>query len=378
MFLLNELILLSPLAIYTYWRILRLIERTATKVLFSLLFVLLLAAFPVAETLSHRGSGGWTKGVIIVGYDSLPLLLYLVLSVILTDLVIGAGRLFKLLSKEAVRGSRFRRWRLRAVLIIPAVVVIAGVVNYHWLRVREYSVEIPRKSSAVRELKIAFAADFHLGTITDVHFMERFVARVNAAEPDIILIGGDVLEGDRRDEDVGGFAAAFRRLRSKYGVFAVPGNHEGHGGAKSDFFDRAGIRLLEDAVVRIDDAIDLAGRNDGHARNRKPIVDLLGNTPDDLPLVLLDHRPTDIDNISQTRTDILLSGHTHHGQLFPINWITGRQYELSWGYEKKRRTHVFVTSGVQLWGPPVRTVGASEILLIHVVFRDPAGGKSPL
>jgi predicted MPP superfamily phosphohydrolase len=378
MFLLNELILLSPLAIYTYWRILRLIELTAAKILFSVFCVLLLAAFPVAETLSHRGSGGWTKGVIVVGYDALPLLLYLVLTAILIDLIIGAGRLLKFLSKETVRSSCFRRWRLRAVLIIPVIVVTAGVVNFHWLRVREYSIEVPRKSSAVRELRIAFAADFHLGTITDGNFMKRFVARVNAVEPDIVLIGGDVLEGDRREEDVGGFAAEFRRLRSTYGVFAVPGNHEGHGGSRSDFFDRAGIRLLEDAVVKIDDAFYLAGRNDAHSRNRKPVVDLLGNTPDDLPLILLDHRPTDIDNVSRTRTDIVLSGHTHHGQLFPINWITDRQYELSWGYAKKRQTHVFVTSGVQLWGPPVRTAGASEILLIHVVFRDPSGGKSPL
>jgi uncharacterized protein len=377
MFLLNELILLSPLAVYTYIRVLRLFSRTAAKILFSSFFAILLAAFPLAETLSHRGGGGWTKSVIIAGYDALPLLLYLVLTVILSDLLIAAARLLKILSPEAVRSQRFRRFRLAAALIVPAFVVAAGIINFHYLRIRKYTIEVPPRSSSAKELTIAFAADFHLGRITDDRFMERFVAKVSAAKPDIVLIGGDVLEGDSQDEDMGRFEAQFRRLRPKYGVYAVPGNHEGHGGSKSDFFEAAGIRLLEDAVVRIDDAFYLAGRRDARSWNRKPVRDLLRDTPDDLPMVLMDHRPTDLENVSRTRTDIQLSGHTHDGQLFPINWITARQYELSWGYLKKRRTHVFVTSGVQLWVPPVRTAGASEILVLHVLFRDPAG-EDPL
>ena len=375
MFLLNELIFLSPLAIYTYIRVLRLFSRNIARILFTAGFVVLLAGFPVAETLSHRGTGGLTKLVMIAGYDALPMLLYLVLTVILSDLAIGAARLLRILSREAVRSPRFRRFRLAASLIIPVLVIAAGITNYHHLRIREYTIEVPRRSSSAKQLTIAFAADFHLGTITAGHFLERFVAKVNAAAPDIVLIGGDILEGDRRDEDTGKFEAQFRRLHPKYGVYAVPGNHEGHGGGRTDFFERAGIRLLEDMVVKIDDAVYLAGRNDAHSRNRKPVADLLRDTPGDLPVILLDHRPTDLENVSRTGVDIQLSGHTHHGQLFPINVITNREYELSWGHIKKNRTHVFVTSGVQLWGPPVRTAGSSEILLLHILFKEPAGGN---
>jgi len=375
MFLLNELILLSPFAIYTYICVLKLFSRNVARILFTAGFVVLLAGFPVAETLSHRGAGGLTKVVMIAGYDALPLLLYLVLTVILSDLAIAAARLLKILSREAVRNLRFRHFRLAAALIIPALIVAAGITNYHHLRIREYTIEVPRKSSSAKELTIAFAADFHLGAITVGRFLERFVAKVNAAAPDIVLIGGDILEGDRRDEDTGKFEAQFRRLHPKYGIYAVPGNHEGHGGGRTDFFERAGIRLLEDMVVKIDDAVYLAGRNDAHSRNRKPVTRLLRDTPDDLPIILLDHRPTDLENVSRTGVDIQLSGHTHHGQLFPINGITNREYELSWGHIKKNRTHVFVTSGVQLWGPPVRTAGSSEILLLHVLFKEPAGGN---
>jgi hypothetical protein len=371
MYLLNELIVSLPLAIYTYIRVLRLIPRNAARILFTAGFVVLLAGFPVAETLSHRGAGGLMKVVMIAGYDALPLLLYLILTVILSDLAIAAARLLKVLSRETVRRPRFRRFRLAAALIIPALAVAAGIANYHHLRVREYTIEVPRRSSSAKELTIAFAADFHLGAITAGRFLERFVAKVNAAAPDIVLIGGDILEGDRRDEDTGKFEAQFRRLHPKYGVYAAPGNHEGHGGGRTDLFERAGIRLLEDMVVKIDDAVRLVGRNDAHSRTRKPVADLLRDAPADLPVILLDHRPTDLENVSRTGADIQLSGHTHHGQLFPINWITNRKYELSWGHIKKNRTHIFVTSGVQLWGPPVRTAGSSEILLLHVLFKEP-------
>jgi hypothetical protein len=369
MFLLNEMILLSPLAVYSYIRIFTLLAHKASKIIFTAAFVIVLAGFPFAESLSHRPGAGWTKIIIIAGYDCLPLLLYLVMTVILLDAVIGVGRLLKLISKETVRSPRFRLGRLCASLIIPALVVTVGIINFHWLRVREYSVEVPRKESSLPGLTIAFAADFHLGAITGKHFMEKFVAKVNALDPDIVLIGGDILEGHRRDEDTGRFETEFLRLRSKFGVFAVPGNHERYGGGRKEFFTRAGVRLLEDAVEKIDNAFYLAGRKDDRSRNRKSVEDLLQDTPDDLPVILLAHRPTDLENVSRTNVDIQLSGHTHHGQLFPVNWITSHEYELSWGYMIKRRTHVFVTSGVQLWGPLVRTTGASEILVIRVAFR---------
>jgi predicted MPP superfamily phosphohydrolase len=72
--------------------------------------------------------------------------------------------------------------------------------------------------------------------------------------------------------------------------------------------------------------------------------------------------------VSKTRADVQLSGHTHNGQLFPINLITGKVYELSWGYMKKGNTNFFVTSGIRLWGPPVRTTGKSEIVVINITF----------
>ncbi|MCX6572871.1 MAG: metallophosphoesterase, partial [Candidatus Aminicenantes bacterium] len=171
-------------------------------------------------------------------------------------------------------------------------------------------------------------------------------------------------------EDMGRYERTLRGMSSVYGTYGIPGNHErfsraGAGG----FLERAGIRLLQDEVVRIGDALTLAGRKDARSRDRMPVAELLAAAPLDLPVILLAHRPTGFDEARAAGVDIQLSGHTHHGQLFPINFITAHQYDLSWGHLERGGAHLFVTSGVQAWGPPVRTVGASEILVLHLILK---------
>jgi hypothetical protein len=202
---------------------------------------------------------------------------------------------------------------------------VIGTVRNNFPRIREYSVEIPQKSSEIRQLKIAFVADFHFRETTNRRLMERFVEKVNVANPDIVLIGGDVLEGDRQGEKLGEFEAQFRRLKPKYGVYGVPGNHDLHSASAMTFFDKAGIRLLQDVVEKIDNAFYLVGRNDGRSRDRKSIHELLRDCDRGLPVIVLEHRPTDLDNVSDSGADILLSGHTHNGQLFPVNFIAKRR-----------------------------------------------------
>jgi len=101
------------------------------------------------------------------------------------------------------------------------------------------------------------------------------------------------------------------------------------------------------------------------------IFELLKNSAENLPIILLDHSPTDLENVSRSRVDLQLSGHTHNGQLFPVNLLVMPfQYELAWGFMVKRHTTFIVTSGIQAWGPPVKTAGLSEILSIRVTFSN--------
>jgi predicted MPP superfamily phosphohydrolase len=373
MFLLRQILFCAPLIIYAGFRIWTLIPQRLFKILFTIIYLLLIVAFPLAETLSHRSGMEWAHGIRIGGYFSLPLLLYIMLSVIVLDMALGVALLTRVVSKETVRQRRFRRAWLFLILVIPVAVVLVGAVRNNRPQIREYSIEVPQRSSQIRQLKIAFSSDFHLRETTSRGFMDRFVERVNAANPDIVLIGGDVLEGDRQGERLGEFETQFRQLKAKYGVYGVAGNHDSQGVGTDTFFDRAGIRLLQDTVEKVGNAFYLVGRNDGRWRSRKSIHEIMEDCDGSLPVIVLEHRPTDLDQVSRSGADILLAGHTHNGQLFPVNVIALRQYELSWGYKLKNRTHVFVTSGVQVWGPPVRTAGVSEILVINVTFVDGKG-----
>jgi uncharacterized protein len=375
-YLFNELLYLSPFIIYACWRALRLAARRPSRVFLAALFLVLAAAYPLAETFSHAAVPRGARLAVLAGYCALPFWLYYVLAVFVSDLGIFLCRRLKILSPEAAARPGFRKARLGLLFAVPAAVVAAGVVNYGHLRVREYAIEISGKSSSAERLNIVFMADLHLGPFTERGFPEKLVAAVNGFDPDVILIGGDILEGDRRGEQTGEFERTLGRLRARLGVYAVPGNHEGHRRDTEGFFARAGIHFLKDAVVRVDDAFSLAGRDDARGGRRKALPDLLSSAAGDLPVLVLDHRPVDLAGASRAMVDIQFSGHTHHGQLFPINFLTKRRYGLSWGHRQLGRTHIFVTSGVGLWGPPVRTVGASEILLVRVLLgRSPASDK---
>ena len=360
------------LNLYVYLRVLSLGTPRRHKIVITLVAVILVAAFPLTETLSHSSLSNVSGPILMLGYLTLPFLLYLFLLVLCRDIILGIVRLLKLVSAETMRSRRVRLVTLCLLLAIPAAIVVGGRFHFSDMSVNEFHIAIPAKSSPLHRLRIALASDFHLKESTEQQAMDRFVELVNSANADILLLPGDMLEGDRQDGQLEEFERKLRGVRTTYGTFASPGNHEFHGGGGGfDFFSKAGIIVLQDSTVIVNGAFTLVGRNDNHIAARKTIGELIQSAVDTLPVIVMDHRPTDIRAASTAGPDILVCGHTHHGQLFPFNFITDRVYELSWGYRKFDNTHVFVTSGVQVWGPPVRTAGDSEIMLIDVTLEHP-------
>ena len=370
MYLQTEFLLSLPLALYACLRVRSLFGPKYLKNLWTALFALIVAGYPVAETLSHRTGARTVTAVVFLGYCALPLFLYLVMTVLAVDASVGLLRLTGAVSREKVRSPRFKTARLLVSLAIPFLMVVLGAVNHRILRVREYRTEIPRRSAAAREMTVVFMSDLHLRDLVPDRLLDELTAKVNAQKPDLILLGGDLLEGDRRGEDTSRYERALHGMNSRFGTFAVTGNHEGYRGAGlGGFIERSGIRLLQDETVVIDDALVLAGRRDARSRSRKSVAELLKGARPDLPVLLLVHRPLEFDEARAAGVDVQFSGHTHHGQIFPLNLVTARQYDLSWGHLERGGAHLFVTSGVQGWGPPVRTVGYSEIVVIHLVLK---------
>jgi uncharacterized protein len=376
MYMGREILIVSPLFLYAGFRVGSLLRGAGKRILWAVLFFLLCLGYPMAEFLEHSAFGARVPGFVTAGYVALPFLLYLVMTVLAADILTGLARLGRLLSKETLRRPAVRRIRAGILLLLPAAVIAFGAWNFNRMQIREYTVDIPRKSSQAEGLTIVFASDFHLAKRTPRRIMERFADMVNALRPDMVLIGGDIVEGrDPSGEYLERAAAAFRRIRSTYGLFGVLGNHDAFGRNGSAFFDKAGIRILRDEFIRIDAAIYLAGRRDARplwrGEQRKSIDELLSAVPEDLPIVLLDHRPTDLDNVSRSRADLQISGHTHNGQIFPLNLAAKHEYQIPWGYGIKGKTQVIVSSGIQGWGPPIRTASVSEIVVVRVRFRAP-------
>jgi predicted MPP superfamily phosphohydrolase len=353
--------------IYLFLRIGQLFIEKDYKIRYTIIYLLIVSIYPASNL-----TGGWEAGHIfltgIAGY-LLPFYLYLFLTVLVFDIFLLLNRLFKVIPSVRLKDQGFKKTCLATVIFFSAAIVTGGVINLNTIRTSHYSIAIPGKSSVLRHLRIAFAADFHLQERTGIKFVRRFAGKIAEINPDIMIFGGDIIEGDSDDGNIQTFESILRGIQTKYGTYTVPGNHEYYAGMeKGSFFDKSGIEVLGDKIVVIDSSFSLAGRYDSHFSGRKPVNYLLSTASASLPLILVDHRPTEIDQVCATKSDVQLSGHTHNGQLFPINLITGRVYQLSWGYMKKGNTHFFVTSGIRLWGPPVRTAGKSEIMVIDIDF----------
>jgi predicted MPP superfamily phosphohydrolase len=353
--------------IYVFTRIWHLFVAREFRSWYVIIYLLLAMIYPASNLLSERVSG-YLNLTFLADY-LLPLFLYLFLFILVFDILLLVNRLFKFIPAVELKNSRFRKTSLISILLLSVTVVIGGVINFNTIRTSDYRVEIPRRLSTLTHLRIAFTADFHLQERTGIFFVKRFAEKMKAIKPDIMIFGGDIVEGDSDDGNIQEYESILRGIQTRYGVFTVLGNHEYYARQdKGSFFNQAGMKVLGDTFVVIDSSFILAGRYDSHFRGRKSVYDLLRTSSDSLPLILVDHRPTEIDQVSSTKVDVQLSGHTHNGQMFPINLITRKVYQLSWGYLKKGNTHFFVTSGIQLWGPPVRTTGKSEIMVIDLDF----------
>ena len=245
------------------------------------------------------------------------------------------------------------------VLGVLALILVCGHVHYRH-KYRE-TIDIQTEKPLERPLRIVLASDLHAGYGIRAKELGRWVDMINAERPDLVLFGGDLLDGAIRPVREGRYAEVFRRIDAP--VYACPGNHEyisGIGGAES-FFADAGIRLLKDSSAEAC-SIRLIGRDDRASRNRTPLSQLA--PPDSLFTLLLDHQPYHLEEAEAAGIDFQFSGHTHHGQIWPGNWITDAMYEKAYGSHRRGSTRYYISSGLGLWGGRFRIGTRSEYLVL--------------
>lgn len=223
-----------------------------------------------------------------------------------------------------------------------------------------------------RPFRVVAISDVHLGYGTGKRMLARYVDRINAERPDLVLIGGDLIDNDATPLFQTRMEEELSRVNAPMGIYMVPGNHEYISGIEAceRFIARTPITLLRDSAVVLPNGIQIVGRDDRSDKRRQSVRQLTETLDKSRPILLLDHQPYDLALTAQAGVDLQFSGHTHRGQVWPLSWLVDRMFELSYGMKRVGDCVIYVSSGLSLWGPPFRIGTNSEMVVFNLTFNN--------
>ncbi len=320
--------------------------------------------------------------------------LYILLTVIIVDLIRVILKRMKCIDQKKLASRKL--FVANGTICIAVIISLTayGITNAHHIRTTSYDVNVEKDCDGTASLNIVLAADLHLGYNIGEWHMKKMVEKINRLHPDIVCIAGDIFDNEydaiQSPEET---AATLAQIKSRYGVYACYGNHDidekilagftfhKKGKKMSDprmdeFLKNAGITLLKDETVLVDDKFYLTGRAD-YERPGRGITTRM--TPEEItagmdlskPVIVIDHEPREMDALSSAGVDLDLCGHTHDGQMFPGNLTINLLWDNPYGYKTYGKMQQIVTSGVGVFGPYMRVGTKSEIVQITVDFQSP-------
>jgi uncharacterized protein len=262
------------------------------------------------------------------------------------------------------------------VTVLIGLILLMGHINSFMPRVRELELSVAKRAGTMKTLNIVAASDIHLGTIVGRARIDHIAEQINSLNPDLVLLLGDIVDEDLAPVIKQNLGESLRSLRAPLGIYAITGNHEYIGGVEKacKYLTDHNIVMLRDRSIKINDSFYLVGREDRRfgrrdGNLRKALHELMTAVDKKYPVILMDHQPFGLNEAVTESVDLQLSGHTHYGQFWPLNYIVERIYELPWGYKKIAGTHFYVSDGVGTWGPPVRIGNRPEIVHIRLNFQ---------
>ncbi len=307
----------------------------------------------------------WISGWMLVMH-------FVLLTAVMTSLLYGGYELIISFMGDAISTSVLMDNGLRALaLTIFIGLFMFALYSAYVPVVRRVTIHIEKPLP--QALQIAVASDLHLGRLFGSNAIDRLQRLVIKHKADILLMPGDIMDDNTQAFADYDMAGNLTRLVESVpnGVYATLGNHDlyGHEQPISEALRKSGIKLLNDEVLCIQHKgtpVWLVGRFDNHKSQRVATTELLAQTDTKQPIILLDHRPSDISEHSELPIDLQVSGHTHNGQIFPANFIVNAINRLGYGYEAIGKGHFVVSSGYGFWGIPFRLGSRSEIWLIRL------------
>ncbi|MDR1683593.1 MAG: metallophosphoesterase [Candidatus Symbiothrix sp.] len=333
------------------------------RLTYSMVFFLFYGSFIVAMLGRNILPLGLQKILYFVGTVWLGCMFYLTIWLIISDLIL-------LLFKKQVRKS-LRVWQIGVGYCSIIILLSFGYYRYMHPEIVEKEIVIYQTNAKCQQLRVVAVSDLHLGVANDKKWLQKAVDRINRLQPDMIWIAGDVVDNNVLPLEKENMFEELNRLQSPLGTYMCLGNHEYLSGIDGSlqFLQKTNIHLLIDQAQAIDSCFWIVGRDDIKGNPKRKSLDaLIAQTDSSQAVFLLDHEPYFLAEAEKTGIDLLFSGHTHEGQIWPLNLLVRSMFENPHGYIQKGGTHIFVSSGLGLWGPPFRIGTQSEIIVFTIRF----------
>lgn len=277
-------------------------------------------------------------------------------------------------------------------IVAVLTVSIYGIYHAKQIVVNSYNISIDKEVQGRKQLKVVLVADLHLGYSVGPDMIKDMVTKINACKPDLVIMAGDMFDNSYDAvQEPKVIIEELKKLDSELGTYAVYGNHDineklfcGFSTADASkairdkredaFMEEAGIQVLKDESICINDEFYLLGRLDaqksGDGKNvRKDIYQLTEDLDINKPIFVMDHQPRELEEMAKAGVDVQFSGHTHAGQFFPINISCDIIWDNAWGVLKQESMYSIVTSGIGVYGPDMRVGTDSEIMEITIDFK---------
>lgn len=324
------------------------------------------ATFALSRLVGHGAGGRAAAWLELIGLTAMITLFLCAVALLAVDIVTVFGLLLR------PRVAALRGWAIVAGGVLASVALVQGtrapVVSRHEVQMRG----LP---AALDGTVLVALSDLHLGSLLDGEWLAARIAQVAAEKPDIVVLLGDLVEGhgDAEAEILSKFAG----LPARLGVWAVTGNHErfrSRGGPLRRVLEQAGVRVLHDRWAEAAPGLIVAGVDDLTARRRAgeggdPVTTSLAGRPPGAT-VLLSHTPWESATAARAGVGLMLSGHTHGGQVWPFGHLVRRSYPLLAGRYVVGGMTVLVTRGAGTWGPRMRLWRPAEILRVTLRSQD--------
>ncbi|MGB3303021.1 metallophosphoesterase [Gordonia sp. (in: high G+C Gram-positive bacteria)] len=341
----------------------------AADVILAALTATTVAAFAVGGPLDPS----WARPLGFLGFTWAAVIYYLMLGTLLIAVArLIARGIARLRGKNAGRDVG-----IRTTAVATAVVVVGSLAAVGYGLVEASSPRIVTETATIKNLpagfdgaKVALVTDVHAGPARGADFVRQVVDKVNAQNPDLVILGGDLTDGTVAH--VGPDLLPLKELRAPLGVYAVSGNHEYYvvdGGSWLDFWETLGIKTLRNQRVELHrggGVIDLAGVYDKTAPepHAPDYGKALGDRVADRPVIFVAHQPSQAFEAAKYGADLQLSGHTHDGQMWPNTYIVALEEPVTAGWGDVDGVPIYVTRGTGAWGPPVRVLAPPEITIL--------------